>query len=232
MSNYELTIIMPVFNKINFTLSALKDLSHLDQSKIEIIVVDNASSDNTHKELLELQPKMSNLQVINNNENLGFGCAINKAYQKSTGKHIMVLNNDIRVKDRLNDWVDILLEKCDDNNLVGPTGGKIDPSKDFEFLYETNDPNREINYMSGWLLVARKSVWQKLEYQQGKIFNDTFFCYYEDADLSFRGSKLEIKFYIVPVPVVHFGKVSSKQLNTFALYNESRQKFLNIWKIK
>lgn len=54
--------------------------------------------------------------------------------------------------------------------------------------------------------------------------------YFNDTDLSFRARKLGIKFDVVPLPdVVHFGKISSSQLNVHQLYIEGRNVFLRDW---
>ena len=229
----KLSILIPVFGKWGFTASILKDLSHLDPSEVEIIVIDNASPDNTLCELQNLKSNMSNLVIISNNKNMGFGFAINQGYKISKSQYVMILNNDVRVKDNYKSWAFDMLEHCTDSNLVGPTGGKVDITNDFQFCYETNDPTKEINYLSGWCMAGKKSVWAKLDTtNDGDIFDVAFFCYFEDTDLSFRAKLLKIDLSIVNIPVVHFGKVSSKQLNVFDLYTKARVIFSKRWKLK
>lgn len=230
-SDIELSIVTPVFNKWNFTKSYLFDLVKLDPSNIEIIIVDNASTDETAENLAEYTRRVPNLKVIRNEVNLGFGKACNIGYAAAQGKHVMFLNNDIRIKDKLTNWTDDIVKACDDNTLVGPTGGKVDPGNDFQFMYETNDPNKEINYLSGWCMTARKAVWDKLIEENAKgPFSEQYFAYFEDTHLSFLAKQLGINFQLVEVPAVHFGKVTSKQLNTFSLYKESRETFIKNWK--
>ncbi len=230
-SDIELSICIPVYGKWHFTKSCLNDLRKLDASKIEIIVVDNASPDETAANLSDYEARMSNLKVIRNNVNTGFGFACNQAYNLARGKYVMFLNNDIRVKDKYENWTDILVQQCDNNSLVSPTGGKVDPQNDFKFMYETNDPTKEINYLSGWCIAAQKTVWNKLVEENGLgPFSKNYFCYFEDTHLGFLASKLNIHLKMVDIPVVHFGKITSKQLNTFELYNQSRSIFSKIWK--
>lgn len=230
-TNIDLSIVTPVFNKWNFTKSYLTDLAKLDPSKVEIIIVNNASTDETAENLADYATRMPNLKIINNEVNLGFGKACNMGYEASTGKCVMFLNNDIRVKDQLSTWTSNLTTQCNDNNIVGPTGGKVDPNNNFQFLYETNDPNKEINYLGGWCIVAYKTVWDKLIEDNAKgPFSEQYFCYFEDTHLSFLAKKLGIDLQLAEIPVVHFGKVSSKQLNTYTLYKESRDVFNKNWK--
>jgi GT2 family glycosyltransferase len=85
--------------------------------------------------------------------------------------------------------------------------------------------------MSCWCLSSSKDIWNKLIIKDtnNKVFSEEFFCYFEDTDLSFRARENNIPFLIQEVPVVHFGRVSSKQLNTGQLYLGSRNIFLKKW---
>lgn len=229
----KVSILTPVYGKWNFTQAYLQDLARLDPNATEIIVVNNASPDNTTTQLAEWQQRLPNLKVINNDVNRGFGYATNQAYQASTGDYILCLNNDIRVKSDHSNWVFQLAQHCTDTNLVGPTGGKVDPRNEFAFVYETGDPTKEINYLSGWCMLGKRSVWEKLvtsqEGARGPFDANTFFAFYEDTDLSFRAKQLGISLDIYAVPVVHFGHITANTLNLNKLYTESKRKFLNKW---
>lgn len=228
----EVSICTPLYGKINFTKAYLSDLAKLDPKKVEIILVDNASPDETSQELAALENSMPNLKVIRNPENKGFGFASNQAFSIAQGEHILFLNNDIRVKEKHEQWVFDLVSTCTDDNLVSPTGGMIDPKNGFAFLYETNDPSKPFNYLSGWCLAGKKTVFERL-IEEGNInkgpFSDDFFCYHEDADLSWRAQRTDMVLQLTSVPVVHFGKTSSKQLNTYALYSVSKSIFTKKW---
>ena len=221
-----LSIVIPIFNKISFTKSCLADLSHLPDDH-EIIVIDNGSTDETQKELSNTE-KYSRIVYIRNDTNVGFGRACCQGYAKSTGENVLFLNNDIRVKGDLATWTEKLIERCDDNSLVGPTMGQLD--NNLNFVQEKNEYLSGLSYMSGWCLAARRSVFDKLDISgTGEIFDNNFFCYFEDSDLSFRAREQGIKFLVVPIPVVHFGKTSSKQLNVAALYQTARKVFIKKW---
>jgi GT2 family glycosyltransferase len=226
MTSKILSIVIPVFNKYAFTKSCLKDLSQLPDDH-EIIVVDNASSDETQKEL------QNNSRIIyhRNESNLGFAKACNAGYLMATAPNVLFLNNDIRVKSNFTDWTNLLIKQAP-HALVGPTMGQLD--KNFNFVQEKNGlltgPN---TYMSGWCLCSSKEIWNKLKIKnyQGP-FSEEFFCYFEDSDLSFRAAKLKIDREVVSIPVVHFGRISSVQLNTGQLYKQAKQIFDKKWKLK
>lgn len=86
---------------------------------IEIIVVDNNSFDNS---LSEVKAKYPDVIDIQNNENYGFGKAVNQAARKATGDYYLILNPDtILEENTISTFVDYL----QNNNNVGMVGPKI-----------------------------------------------------------------------------------------------------------
>lgn len=242
MSNKILSIIIPIFNKYIFTKSCLNDLSKLPNDH-EIIVVDNGSSDET-----KVQLEGSTEIVYHRNEvNLGFSKGCNLGYSLSSSDNVLFLNNDVRVKvipgvygDHTN-WTQRLLPFCQ-HSIVGPTMGQLDDN--LNFIKEANIELSGNSYMSGWCIASSKNIWNKLEIERDhnlqynfnvlhyvpQIFSEEYgLAYFEDTDLSFRARELNIPMQVVNIPVVHFGKQTSRQLNTPLLYNKARQIFVKKW---
>lgn len=218
----KLSIVIPVFNKFNFTRTCLKDLSQLPNDH-EIIVFDNASSDETQAQL----QNSKEIIYVRSEVNLGFARGCNAGYKCSTAPNVLFLNNDIKVRNNHQNWTTELISLCNDG-LVGPTMGQLD--NQLNFIKEANELLTGKSYMSGWCIASCKDIWNKLDISgNNQIFSEEFFCYFEDTDLSFRAKELNIPFFIVNVPVVHFGKQSSKQLNTHLLYQNSRNIFIKKW---
>jgi len=218
----KLSIVVPVFNKVGFTSTCLKDLSQLPEETHQLIFVDNGSTDNTQ----ELLKDNKRITYIRNEINQGFAKACNWGYSVATAPNIMFLNNDIKVRNNHQDWTAAILEHCD-NYLVGPTMGQLDEQLNFK-----QEANKELfgnSYMSGWCISSSRKNWNKLIKTNDGPFSEDFFCYFEDTDLSFQAKQLGIPFKVVEIPVVHFGKQSSSQLNTHKLYTEARQIFLKKW---
>lgn len=238
MSSKLLSIVIPVYNKYNFTKSCLDDLSKLSDIH-EIIVIDNGSTDETNNALKD----NTNIVYQKLSSNLGFAKACNIGYELSHAPNVLFLNNDIRVKSDYADWTKPLLEKCNEG-LVGPTMGQLDDN--LNFVQEANKILDGKSYMSGWCIAASKAIWNKLRIihprdllihdhydpveQAPQIFSEEFgLAYFEDTDLSFRARKLGIKMNVVDIPVVHFGRQTSSQLNTHMLYKNARQIFVKKW---
>lgn len=216
----KLSIIIPVFNKSNFTKSCLDDLSKLKDH--EIIIVDNNSSDNTSEIV-----KQYNVKYIKLNENLGFGKAVNIGFNNASSNVLMTLNNDIRVSKNHENWTDQII-KLSGEGFVGPTVGYLD--NQYNFIKESSKlESHPYSYMSGWCLTSSRQNWDSVK-ENNQYFDERFFAYFEDTDLGFRIKNKNIKFIIQEIPVIHFGKQTSRQLNTYELYINSKKKFEDKWK--
>lgn len=216
---------MPLFNKINFTLSAVNDLLRLNVD-YEIIFIDNASTDNTKKELLDIQDHFKYVKYFRNEQNLFHSKACNQGLLEAKGEYILFLNNDVRVKSDHSNWTNSLIAECD-NAIVGPTMGLLD--NNFNFIKEANQQLSGHSYLSGWCIASHKNNWNKLLLNNNQLWDEQFPLYFNDTDLGFRCHKLKIPMKVISVPIVHFGKISTSQLNVHQLYKQGKQVFEKKW---
>jgi len=111
------SIVIPVFNKVELTQQCLIRLARVTEDvSYEILVVDNNSTDGTGELLKSLG---GDVQVIRNNENLGFAKACNQGARATRGKYIVFLNNDTIPQDG---WLSALVQEAnlsDDSAVVG-----------------------------------------------------------------------------------------------------------------
>ena len=233
-----LSIVIPVFNKWNFTKSCLNDLSQLPEDH-EIIIIDNASSDETPKEieklindLREKYPSSAGVLYVRNEENTFHSKACNQGFKIASGENVLFLNNDIRVRSNHVSWTFVLNAACNPDNetdygIVGPTMGQLD--KGLNFVKEANEQLSGNSYLGGWCIAASKKTWDKLDMGSGP-WNEAFPFYFNDTDLSFRARQKKIPLTVISMPeIVHFGKVSAAQINIPKLYQEGRKVFLKNW---
>ena len=136
-SHIDLSVIIVSFNTSQLTLNCLKSLTYsLKKEKnlrSEIIVVDNASSDDSTRVIESfLQHSAVPIRLIKNKKNTGFGVANNQGVAKANGAYILLLNSDTLIE-----HVDIasLLDYMGKNEKIGILTvsvrfphGQIDPA--------------------------------------------------------------------------------------------------------
>ena len=114
------SIIIPVFNKVELTQQCLTHLANVTESPAyEVIVIDNASSDETGEFLSALG---GDIRVIRNEENLGFAKACNQGAAIARGRYLVFLNNDTIPKPG---WLIPLVEEVEAHEHVAVVGSKL-----------------------------------------------------------------------------------------------------------
>ncbi|GAB4233504.1 MAG: hypothetical protein OHK0028_09330 [Deltaproteobacteria bacterium] len=90
---YPASIVIPLFNKVEYTRKCVESLSRTVDSAgpVEIVLVDNGSTDGTREFLDSLG---GDVVIVRNAENLGFAVACNQGARVSRGRNIVFLNND------------------------------------------------------------------------------------------------------------------------------------------
>lgn len=221
----ELSIILVAYNKFNFTKSILADLAFLPKNTTEIIVIDNASTDETNAEL----SKRTDIIYVQNKENMFHSAACNQGYRISTGNYILMLNNDTRIKYDHSIWIKTLIDMCESTKgFVGPTMGLLDDR--LNFVREADEQLLGNSYLSGWCIAAKREVWNMIDIDsKGQVWNEKYPMYFNDVSLSFRARQKSIPLSVVKLPLVHFKQISAKQLNIPKLYTEGRQVFIKEW---
>lgn len=213
------SIVIPVYNQVRFTFKCLQSIIEHTRVAHEVIVVNNASQDDTPAMLSSVK----HIRVINNQDNKGFVDACNQGADIAGGEYILFLNNDTEVTAG---WLNALLETFDDPDtgavgakLVYPDGrlqeaGNIIWKDGTGWNYgRGDDPNRpeynyvrQVDYCSGACLMVRKSIWK----QAGGFDRRYVPAYYEDTDLCFTVRSLGYRVVYQPeAQVIHYEGVSA-----------------------
>lgn len=241
IDNPKVSIVVPVFNQASLTYQCLKSiLEHTPSDLYEIILVDNASTDDTPRMLRQIE----NIEIIANSENLGFVAGCNKGSRAAQGEYILFLNNDTVVTEG---WLTSLLSTFDQHDKVGAVGAKLvypdgrlqeagaivwndgtgwnygrgdDPQRP-EYNYV-----REVDYCSGACLLVRRELFERVG-----GFDPRFApAYYEDVDLCFELRRLGYRTLYQPkAPVIHVeGATAGTDTNSgFKRFQEvNRAKFV------
>jgi len=212
---------------------------------LEVIVVDNASSDDSAG---MLKRDFKNVILIENKQNIGFGAANNLGIKICKGEYILILNPDTEIiGEGLRKMVDFM-DRNPNAGAVGPrilnSDGSIQmtcarnfPTLSTEFFWLTtlirrfpknkvigrylmsfwdHEEKREVDCLSGASMMIRKSAAENLKY-----FDEDYFMYGDDVDLCYRIKKAGWKIWYLPeAEIIHYGGGSSKGIaETAAIYD-------------
>jgi len=222
------------WNNADETLGCLESLKDVRYPNFDIVIVDNGSADDSLVRIDEFSKNNTSLtlEVVRNSENLGFsgGCntAISWALEKG-GEYLLLLNNDTDV-DPL--FLDDLVKVAS----LSPKAGILVPSIFFYYepellwfggstnvawrkmnkgitssLFKKELPRevrkpRELSFASGCAMLMRTDALREVG-----GFDERFFLYFEDADLSFRFRKAGWEILWVPTSHIRH-KVSATTL--------------------
>lgn len=202
----------------------------------DIIFVDNNSSDNSIDRLSRFAKKNKSITLIKNNKNLGFAGGINSGLRQALNKkydYIALLNPDA-IADK--NWLKFLIKEMDKYNRCGIATGlmirsntnTVDSTGEFyttwglpgprnrdEPIKNAPDKPGEVFGATGGGAIYRAAIFDGID-----MFDEDFFMYYEDVDLSFRAQLAGWKVHFTPKSIAyHKVGASSKKVPGLAVYN-------------
>ncbi len=212
----------------------------------EVIVVDDASTDRS-AELI--RTKFPEVNLIENEQNIGYAATNNRALAVAQGEYLLLLNNDTVLQ---NDAISLMATYLDEHEDVGICGGTLlnsdgslqhsfgnVPSLKLElvglfslhrFYRKTFSPALgiipyniknpiEVEMIVGADLMVRTSLARELG-----LYDESFNAYFEDADLCFRVKKKGLKVVYLPEPkITHLYSYSFGKLNAEDVQKISRK---------
>jgi GT2 family glycosyltransferase len=233
-----LSVLLVLYNRAELTFACLRSISpRLKETTAEVILVDNASRDDTGRFL----DRIRGATVIRNRENRGYPIAVNQAAELSSGEFLLLLNNDTEL---LGDSLGTAMRFLAANSDVGAVGGRIlllDGSlqeagctlwrEGNVFQYGRGDnPNaqeylfqRDVDYCSAAFLMTRRDLFGKM----GGL--DTAFSpgYFEDLDYCVRLWRAGWRIVYLPdIAILHYENASSpSSMDVFNLYRRNHLYF-------
>jgi GT2 family glycosyltransferase/glycosyltransferase involved in cell wall biosynthesis len=192
----EVSVLIVLFNQAAFTLDCLRALQAITDVGLEVIIVDNASTDDTRR-LLQC---VHGAKILLNETNTGFVRAVNQAAREARGECLLLLNSDAVPRPGSMRWAWETLESSSDigavgarlilpNDTVQEAGsiiwndgncngyGRGLPEEYFECMFR-----RDVDYCSAAFLLIRRSLFEQLG-----GFDENFSpAYYEETDFCMR----------------------------------------------
>ena len=217
-------ITIVTFNSSAFIRQCLRYVFEQDCTGIEVIIVDNASSDGTIEILREYERQA---RVVYNRENTGFAAGQNQAIALTNAEWILTLNPDVRLT---SNFLRMLVTAGEAESGVGSVCGKLlAMAPDFEVperavfdstgIYMT----RNLRHLDRGSRIPDEGQRDKAEYVfggtgaaclyrrrmvedisiGGEFFDEDFFAYREDADVAWRAQLMGWKCLYTPLAVAY-----------------------------
>ena len=249
----QLSIIIVNYNvKLHLELCLLSVRKAISGIEAEVIVIDNNSTDGSKEYLPQV---FKEVQFIFNNENFGFAKACNQGIKSSSGKYVLFLNPDtILMENSLKKGIDFF----DSHFNTGAVGVRMtnehgvflkeskrgfpSPAASFFKLFGLaalfpgskyfaryyaghlkENENNPVDVLSGAFMMIRREEMELVGY-----FDETFFMYGEDIDLSYRIKKAGFQnYYLGEISITHFkGKSTENNLRHINIFYEAMTIFV------
>jgi GT2 family glycosyltransferase len=236
----QVAIVIVNWNGYEDTIECLDSLRSLEYPNYLVIVVDNASSDDSGRKIREKYPEHI---VIQAQSNRGFASGSNIGIQKAIEKgsdYVLLLNNDCRVHSML---LTNLVNTCESHIKIGLAGGRVDymfpqdkvwacggafnvntgqarhflSEKEFRGFLPTNTWYR---YMPACLLLIRRDCIEDIG-----LLSERLFHLAEDVEYCIRAQRRGWMVALAPdASVLHKGSSSLARFSPLYNYYEQRNR--------
>lgn len=208
-------IVVLTWNQRDLTLDCLASLAEMNypSDRLQIIVVDNGSRDDT---VVAVRERFPHITVLENGDNLGFAEGNNAGIRhalQGPAEYIMLLNNDTAVDRQMLSELLAAMEQFSDVGIVGPkmlyfdqpdviwcAGNRIDWRSGGSIRMQAEEPDseadrepREADFITACAILLRRQV-----IEQVGILDQRFFIYYEETDWCVRATKAGWRILYVP----------------------------------
>jgi len=235
----DVSVVVVAFNQFELTMQTLLSVSGSTGVSFEVILVDNASTD----EICRIEAHVSGIRLVRNETNHGFLRAANQGMAAARGRHVLLLNNDVTLPP---DALERAARRLDGDAGIGAVGGMV--VRSHGLLQEAGsivfrdgschgygrdgDPCapeynfvRDVDYCSGVFLMLPNAVMDRL----GGLDTAYAPAYYEETDLCARvwGQGLRVV-YDPAVVIIHLEYGSSRNPDApIALMRRNRRVLLS-----
>jgi GT2 family glycosyltransferase len=229
-----IAVVVVNWNSGQYLGKCLQSLKAQTLSPVRVLVIDNASTDGSME---GLEQRFRSWEFIRLDNNTGFACANNLAVnQVEDCDWIAFLNPDAFAH---TDWLENLTQASESfpdvkmfgSHMLGHDNGLIDGTGDIYHVSgvawrrDHGIKSSEVNRESGEIFspCAAASFISREVFLEVGGFDEHFYCYNEDVDLSFRLRLIGHRCIYVPNAVVeHVGSGSTSRYSNFAVYHGQR----------
>lgn len=252
LMKYDVTVSIVNYNDYTRTREAIRSLlDYTENIKYKIYVIDNASSDGSAERIASEFPMIS---VIFCDRNLGYGAANNLVIPKIDSNYHLVMNPDIVFRDNAIGELFEFMQENPDVGICCPAMYYLDgrpqplPKRNPKFVYlvanrlpgyrlekyrreyrmldcDLGGPT-DVEFVTGSFMFMRTDL-----FKEAGGFDERYFMYFEDADLTREIAKRARAVYVPDVGVLHgYKRISAKRPRYFLIHVSSMFKYFFKWR--
>lgn len=240
------TIVIPNYNGSKYIQACLESLYGGTTKEIEVVVVDNASTDGSMELVRDQFPQV---RLIANKQNTGFSHAVNQGIRASATPYVILLNNDTRADFSFVHELEKVMDNDMDKKLFSASAklislydkDKVDDAGDYYCALgwafargKGKAPARYEKDCDIFAACAGAAIYRRelLEETKVGLFDEEHFAYFEDIDIGYRAKIYGYRNKFAANSIVyHAGSAASgSRYNTFKTKLASRNSVYLIYK--
>lgn len=216
----KVSIVIPNYNGKQYIKACMESLEKQSYKDFEIILVDNGSLDGSRSYIKENYP---DINVIFLDKNYGFSYAVNVGIKQSNAEYVVLLNNDTEVD---KDWLGNLVRCIEKDKQIFSCSSKMIRYNERHLIDDAGDEycilgwtrkrgdgmpvdlyneTKEVFSSCAGAAIYRREIFAKIGY-----FDELFFAYMEDVDISYRALIYGYKnIYCSDALVYHIGSATT-----------------------
>lgn len=243
MSQAPVSVVIPSLNAIDLLPVCLESLLAQNHRSLEVLVVDNGSTDGSARLVAERFPSV---KLLRGNHNLGYSAGCHWGASVARGRYLLFCDNDIQATPNA---VSRLVQAMESDPSIGVAQGKMlltsnpdriesmggfftstgilyQEERDTLDVHDTSGP-QEVFGAKGAFMMIRRSLYQSLG-----GFDTDFVAQFEDTDLCWRSWLSGHRVVVVPESIVYHGRSTTTQRmpSEFVVYHASKNRICTLLK--
>lgn len=215
----KVSVVIPNYNGEKYLRGCIESILNEAYKAFEVIIIDNASTDSSYAWLGDYE----NIIFKRLDQNYGFSTAVNEGIKLAKGEYVLLLNNDTVVE---HGFIEALVKTIEVDDKIFGVASKMITYQDHNLMDDAGDEYT----LFGWTLkrgdgqhvdyyikpckvfsvCAGAALYRKKVFDEIGLFDESFFAYMEDVDISFR-SRIHgyYNVYCPDAKVYHIGSATS-----------------------
>ena len=233
-----ISVIIVTYHSADCIRTCLDSVCRQEGVALEILIVDNASTDDTVKMVREYIGDKKNIRLLANRENVGFGRANNQAFAASSGEFIYLLNPDAQLVQP--DALKMLRTEMASHPAWGVAGTRIlqgdgqeELAQCVQYHGQEHVRGRDFSTLAGHraAVLGASMFFPRRVFGEMGGFDEDYFLYQEETDLCLRLREKGHEIGFVPeVTIKHIGEASERGRDPYETWRRRVNGMLLFWK--